>query len=77
MGWAEALKAAIIAIPKVLDAIERLGDTIAEAMKAAENRRQAEVREAQNRLEIEVMRVQHDEERARLARRISELERKL
>jgi len=77
MGWLEVIKAAIVSIPKLLDEFRALRVAIEKSVAAAENRRQQEVRDAQNKLQIEVQRVTHDEERARLARRISELERKL
>lgn len=77
MGWLEVIKAALISIPKLLDEFKALREEIARAAEAAENRRQQEIRDAQNKLQIEVMRIQNDEERARLLRRISELERQL
>lgn len=77
MGWLEVIKAALISIPKLLDEFKALRKEIARAAEAAENRRQQEIRDAQNKLQIEVMRIQNDEERARLLRRISELERQL
>ena len=77
MGWLEAIKAALIAVPEIVGAFRDLIGEIREARAAAENIRLQEVRDAQRQLQIEVMRVTHDEERARLARRISELERRL
>lgn len=77
MGWWEALKAAVISIPKFLDELKELRLAFERAAAAAENRRLEEVRNEQNKLQLEVQRVVHDEERARLLRRVAELERKL
>jgi hypothetical protein len=77
VGWWEVIKAALVSIPKLLDEFKALREEIARAAAAAENRRLQEVRDAQNKLEIEILRLKNDEERAGLLRRIHELERQL
>jgi hypothetical protein len=77
VGWWEVIKAAIVAIPKLVDEFRALRESFEKAALAAENRKLQEVRDAQSALQVEIQRVVDDAERARLARRISELERRL
>lgn len=74
MGWAEAIKAALISLPKILDAIESLGESIKAAVKAADDRKQQERLNEQRIVQLEAARAQSDEQLARMARRLSDLE---
>lgn len=74
MGWWEALKAAIISIPKLLDAFERLGASIQALAKAADDRKAQERLNEQRIVQLEAERSTSDEQLARLARRLSDLE---
>lgn len=74
MGWAEAIKAALISIPKLLDAFERLGESIKALAKAADDRKTQERLNEQRIVQLEAERASSDEQLARLARRLSDLE---
>ncbi len=77
MGWAEAIKAAIIAVPEIVGLIRDLKDEFARLSVEIRNKKIQEVRDAQNQLEAELRKVQNDEERMAFARRIADLERRL
>jgi chromosome segregation ATPase len=72
--WLDALKAAIISIPKLLDAIKGLGESMAALAKAADDRKTQERLNEQRIVQLEAERSSSDEQLARLARRLSDLE---
>lgn len=77
MSWLEAIKAAVIAIPKIVDLFKSLTEQIQKAVAAAENRHLQEIRDAQRKLEADINRLQNDQDRKALVHRLAELERRL
>lgn len=77
MGWAEAIKAAIVAIPKLLDLFRDLGTRIDALVKVQQEKHAQEIRNEQRFAAIELQKAQSDQERLELARRLSELERRI
>lgn len=74
MGWAEALKAALIALPKLLDIFHALGERLDALVKVAQDTRAQEYRNEQRFAAIETLRLQVDTDRLDMAKRISILE---
>ncbi len=72
--WWEALKAAVVSIPKLLDALEKLGERMDAIVKAQQDRRAEELRNEQRFAAIETLRLQVDKDRLEMARRLSALE---
>jgi hypothetical protein len=75
MPWLEAIKAAIIAVPKLVDMFQGLLGRLDAAIAAMNDRKLQEIKDAQTQLAREIGQVQNDEQRAAFARRLSELER--
>lgn len=77
MGWLEAIKAALFAVPKIIDGLAALGLRMDALVEASRNRQLQEIRNEQRNLERLALTLQSDEARADFVRRISELERRL
>ncbi len=76
MGWAEAIKGALAALPILAKQLDRFIDAVHTLAVTIQDNRLQEVRNAQTLLVLEIQKVQSDEQRAVFAKRIAELERK-
>jgi hypothetical protein len=74
MGLYEAIKAALISFPKLLDLGKDLIARLDRLVQAAEDRRTEETRNEQRFAALETLRLQVDKDRAEMARRLSALE---
>lgn len=77
MGWLEALKGALLALPKLLDVLQGLGQRLDALVIAHQERQAQEIRNEQRFAALETLKLKSDQERMEMARRISELERRL
>jgi hypothetical protein len=75
MSWLEAIRSALIALPKLIDLIQELLRRSDALREADLDKASQEIRNAQNELAREIQTVQDDEKRGDLARRLSEFER--
>ena len=74
MGWAEAIKAALIAIPKLLDLVRDGFASLNALVTAMQDRNEQERRNEQNFAVLQTLKLQVDQDRADMARRLSALE---
>ena len=74
MGWAEAIKAALISIPKILDLVRDGFASLNALVTAMQNAREQERRNEQNFAVLQTLKLQVDADRAEMARRLSLLE---
>ena len=74
MGWAEAIKAALISIPKILDLVRDGFASLNALVTAMQNAREQERRNEQNFAVLQTLKLQVDADRAEMARRLSALE---
>lgn len=76
MNWLKALTAIAQALPDLVALLRFLAERSKEIDFRALEKRSLEIREAQKNLELDLIKVVNDEDRAALARRLSELERR-
>jgi len=74
MGWIEAIKAAVISLPKILDLVGGLIARIDSLVTAMQERQAQEKRNDQHFAAIETLKLQVDADRAEMAKRLSLLE---
>lgn len=74
MGWVQAIQAFFIALPKLADEFRALREAMEKVAQAAQDRKAQEALNEQRIVQLEVERAANDEQLARLARRLSDLE---
>ena len=74
MGWIEAIKAAIISLPKIIDLMSGIVARIDSLVTAMQERHEQEKRNDQHFAAIETLKLQVDADRAEMAKRLSILE---
>jgi len=75
--WFDAIKAALISIPKIIDALSALGARMDALVEASRARQLQEVRNEQRNLERLALTLKDDQARADFVRRLSELKRRM
>lgn len=74
-SWSQAIKAALISLPKIVDLFQEMIARLDALKQAIDDKKIQEVKNAQTQLLREIQTVKSDEDRIRLAIRVSELER--
>lgn len=76
MNWLKALTAIAQALPDLVALLRFLAERSKEIDFRALEKRSHEIRESQKQIELDLLKVVNDEERASIARRLAQLERK-